>query len=227
MWANKHELICAVWNGLAIDYQAAEQNAKEVIANIDGLSALDKVALMLMYSPWAIGLAEKAWTNSTAWALANVNPGGCDTCEWWGRTSWTLPPCPDVWTGTFSCTTEGRLGLGADLDAFSDTFTIPDIGVNVDFSIEAHWTSVHPSSWTVGTVWIQYQDVGLDWHNVGAITCINNAAPGNMCTVIADVLDKTIPRNVLRVSCDGYAGQPQENPWPFEVGFIQVTSIPA
>lgn len=225
MWANKQELICAVWNGLAVDYQTAQQNAKEVIANMDGLSALDKAALMLMYSPWAIGLAEKAWTNSTAWALANVSAGACDTCVWWARETWTLPPCPGDWTGTFSCTPEGRIGIKSDTVAYSNTFVLPDILANVDFDLEYHWTSVHPYGWTVGTIWVQYQDSGMVWQNVGAMTCINNAPPASMNTGRGELLDKTIPRNVLRLKLDGYAGQGQSDPWPFELGYVQVTAV--
>lgn len=226
LWSHKHELICAVWGGLAEDYRAVEERATEVIANMSGLSALDKIALRMLYSPWAIGLAEKAWTNQTAWAIANVDAGVCDTCAWWFRKTWTLPPVPALWTGTFTPTPEGRLGIKADTLAYSETFTLPDILTNVDFAIEGQWSSVHPSGWTVGYIWLQYQDVGLTWQDVGAITCTNNAGAGAINTVNSNLLNRAIPRNVLRFKLNGQAGQMQTNPWPFEVGYIRVTAEP-
>jgi len=135
LWSHKQELICAVWGGLAVDYSAVEERATEVITNMPGLSALDKIALRMLYSPWAIGLAEKAWTNQTAWALANVDAGVCDTCDWWFRKTWTLPPSPATWTGTFTTTPEGRLGVKSDTLAYSEDFVLPDVVTNVDFRI--------------------------------------------------------------------------------------------
>lgn len=226
LWANRDELICAVWNGLAIDYSSAEENATEVISNIDGLSVLDKLALRMLYSPWAIGLCEKAWTNQTAWALANTAAGACDLCTWWSRETWTLPPCPGAWTGTFTCTSQGFLGIKADTLAYSNTFTLPDILTDVDFELECHWTSVHPTGWTVGTLWVQYQDVGLVWHDVAALTCTNNAAAGALNITSGDLLDRTIPRNVLRIKLNGQAGQMQTDPWPYEVCYVRMTAEP-
>lgn len=226
MWANKQELICAVWGGLDEDYRAAEERATEVIANMDGLSALDKIALRMLYSPWAIGLAEKAWTNQTAWAIANVDAGACDTCAWWFRKAWILPPVPALWTGTFTPTPEGRLGVKADTWAYSESFVLPDVITNIDFAIEGQWSSVHPSGWTVGYIWLQYQDVGLVWQNVGALTCTNNTSAGGINTVAGNLLNRAIPRNVLRFRLVGQAGQMQTNPWPFETSYIRVTAEP-
>jgi len=226
MWANKQELICAVWNGLAIDARAAEESAHVVIDSIDGLSALDKIALRLLYSPWAIALCVKAFDNETAWAVAHVTPGQCDTCEWWTQEIWALPPCPGAWTGTFTCTPEGRLGIKSDTLAYSDTFVLPDILQSVDFTLAIEWTSVHPVGWTVGYVWVQYQDIGEGWHDVAALTCTNNAIAGTVNTASGDLIDKTIPRNALRIKCNGQAGQSQTNPWPFEVGYVKLTAVP-
>lgn len=226
MWAHKQELICAVWGGLANDYRAVEERATEVINGMSGLSPLDKVALRMLYSPWAIGLVEKAWTNQTAWAIANVDAGMCDTCTWWFRKTWTLPPCPDTWTGTFTCTPEGRLGVKSDTLAYSENFVLPDVVTNINFAIDGEWSSAHPSGWTVGYIWLQYQDVGLVWQDIGALTCTNNTGIGGMNTINGNLLNRAVPRNVLRFKLVGQAGQGQTNPWPFETGYLRVTAEP-
>lgn len=87
--ANQDELICAVWRGLMHGARTAQANATEVINEMSGMSALDKVALRLLFTPFVMSLAAKAWANSTAWALANIAAGACDDCEeivgndWW------------------------------------------------------------------------------------------------------------------------------------------------
>jgi len=79
-WANKDDLICALYRGLSVSYRAAESRAQAVIVNIDGLSPIDRVLLHAMVAPWAISLAAKAWSNQTDWALSNVETGVCDDC---------------------------------------------------------------------------------------------------------------------------------------------------
>lgn len=80
LWANMDELICAVYFGLAIDYEAAKAEAVLVIQGIEGLSPIDKQILYALYSPWAAALCQKAHDNATSWALAHVTPGTCDDC---------------------------------------------------------------------------------------------------------------------------------------------------
>ncbi|MCK5644326.1 MAG: hypothetical protein KAJ19_26240 [Gammaproteobacteria bacterium] len=225
MWANKDELVCAVWDGLGVDYYTAELRARDVIDGMDGLSALDKVALRLLYSPWAIGLVAKAWDNQTAWALANVSSGACDLCAWSSLTTWNFPPCPGTATGSFSCTAAGHPGIKQDTDLMTDTFVVQDIGSDVDATISATWLSAHPSGWTVGYVWLQYQDVGLAWHNLGAITLTNNAGIGNENDIESTIEGVTIPRNVLRLRVNGQAGQGQTDPYPVEVVTLSVRIV--
>lgn len=80
VWASMDELICAVYFGLAIDYRAAESEAVLVIAEIPGISPIDRIILHALFAPWAISLAAKAHDNATDWALAHVDPGACDEC---------------------------------------------------------------------------------------------------------------------------------------------------
>lgn len=217
MWAYKDELTCAVWDGLGTDYREAESRAREVIDVMSGLSALDKVALRLLYAPWLIGLAEKAWDNQTAWAIANVEAGGCDDCDWTSTKTWTFPPCPGLLTGTFACTVAGHPGVRVSTDAITETFDIQSIASDVDAQFSITWYSAHPSGWTVGYCQLQYQDIGLVWHDIGGVTLTNNAGVGALNSMNETVEDITIPRNVLRLYVDGQAGQGEENPYPVEL----------
>jgi len=85
----QHELVCAVYNGLATDYRAAEAEAVLVIADMAGLSPIDKIVVHTLFAPWAIALAALAWNNQTAWATSNVESGYCADCDiiegvdWW------------------------------------------------------------------------------------------------------------------------------------------------
>lgn len=87
--ANQDELICAVWRGLMHGYGQAQANATVVINEMAGISALDKVALRLLFTPFVISLAAKAYANSTAWATSHLDTGACADCEevvgndWW------------------------------------------------------------------------------------------------------------------------------------------------
>lgn len=88
-WAFKDELICALYLGLDISYRQAENNTDAVIADMTGLSPIDKTLLHIMTEPWLIALAAQAWSMQTSWALANVEVGYCDDCDevvgsdWW------------------------------------------------------------------------------------------------------------------------------------------------
>jgi len=97
---------------------------------------------------------------------------------------------------------------------------------NVDFHLEAAWSSVHPSGWTVGWIIVQYQDAGLVWQDVGNLDCTNNVAAGSLNEREVDLLNKTIPRNVLRIKVNGQPGQTQTNPWPCELASLQMTVEP-
>lgn len=87
--AYEEELICALYLGLDTSYRQAESDAVAVIADMSGLSPVDKIVLHSMMAPWAISLAAAARANATAWALANVQAGYCDDCDevigsdWW------------------------------------------------------------------------------------------------------------------------------------------------
>lgn len=80
VWASMDELVCAVYFGLAVDYRTAEAEAVLVIAEIPGLSPIDKIILHALFAPWALALVAKAYDNNTDWALAHVEAGACDDC---------------------------------------------------------------------------------------------------------------------------------------------------
>lgn len=226
VWANRDELICAVWAGLADDYRQAETLAVEVIQGIAGLSPIDMVVLHTMYAPWAISLAAKAEANATAWAVAHVDAGACDNCDWIWEIVYEWPACPGVWAGGFPCYQSKWPGLNAAEEGTSPTFVLPSIGANVDIHIECRYTSKFKSGWTVGYSQVEYQDVGLAWHLVGQNQCTTLQPAGAINTTATTNTDKTIPRNVLRLNIHGQPGQGDSNPWPFQPMYMRVRIYP-
>ena len=226
IWAYQKELVCAVWAGLATDYKEASSAAKAIIDNMAGMSVMDKAALKILFAPWVIHLAALAWENQTAWALSLVEANYCDDCTWWFQKIYEFPPCPQDWTGGFPCTDQGRLGLGNAQEALSPSFALPSIADDVNFDIVLGWTSCFGSGWTVGYLIVQYQDVALVWHDVCSITYSTTVDAGQPQTKQSFQLDKTIPRNVLRIRCLAQAGQTETDPWPFEVFYINVIAVP-
>jgi len=76
----KDDLVCAVFNGLTVDAQAAHALAADVIDTLPAWSPIDQALGYLLYSPWVIDRMALAYTNATAWAVLNVTAGYCDDC---------------------------------------------------------------------------------------------------------------------------------------------------
>ena len=226
LWANKDELICAVWAGLLVDARAAETAAVAVIEGIEGLSPVDVIVFRAMYAPWAIALAERAHDNGTAWALANVEAGACDTCDWWYVRSWTFPPCPGELDGDMPCSEYGRPSFNAVPIAVVEGLTLPDILSNVDIHIEVEYKSCFNGGFTCGFVRIEYEDVGSVWHSLKEFTATTAETAGTENKQDQWGYDIAVPRNVLRLQIHGMGGQGQEDPWPFMVRWIRVTILP-
>ena len=224
--SHREELVCALYNGLAYDYDAAYSRASEVIADIDGLSALDYVVLRSMYAPWALKLASLAYTAATDWAVANVFADACDDCTWVYQAVYTFPPSPGDWTGAFPTYIGRWPGINVDEDGYSLEFVLPSIVDNVDFEIQTKFVSDHGILNTVGYVSVEYQDVGDAWHIVGQATLTTTVLAG-FVTDRTDVdTDKNVPRNDLRVHIRGQAGQTETDPWPFMPVYIRVKIFP-
>lgn len=227
LWSNKHALVCAVWSGLATDYNAAKVAAWNVIDGMSSLSVLDKGMLKITYEPWAIGLAAKAEANATAWAVANVVSGYCDDCLWWFELIYTFPPCPNTFTGSFVCTQSGRLGMNqSKMYAYSPTFELPSILENVDLEIECSWKSANGWGYTVGGCHIQVQLGDLSWVTQTNLALTNLHDAGEINTADVKDEDETIARNVLRIRFDSQLLPLQEDPYPLEPMRVRVTIYP-
>lgn len=226
VWANRDELTCAVYAGLTYDYRTAETRASEVIETMTSLSAVDRLLMRAMFSPWAMALASKAYTQATDWALANVSAGACDDCEFVDEWIWTFPPCPGTWTGAFPCYLDRYPGINVNEDGYSASFTIESITSNIDVEIECKYSSKFGTGWTVGYVLVEYQDAALDWNTLHILQCTTSQAAGAVNTSLLTTLDKAIDRNVLRVSISGQAGQGDTDPYPFMPKYIRVKIVP-
>jgi len=226
LWANKDELICAVWAGLLVDARAAETAAQAVIEDIEGLSPIDIVVFRAMYAPWAIALAARAYDNESAWALANVTPGACDDCDWWWVRTWIFPPCPGDLVGDMVCSVYGRPSFNAAPIAVCEVGEVPDIVSNVDIHIEVQYKSCFNSGMTCGFVRMEYQDALDDWYALKELSCTTLETAGTENYNHEWGYDVNIPRNDLRLQIHGMGGQGQEDPWPFMVRWIRVTIMP-
>lgn len=226
IWANRQELTCAVWAGLADDYRQAEKLAVEVIEGIGELSPIDKIVMHAMYAPWAIGLAAIAEANATAWALSVVDAGACDDCDWLWEIVYEWPACPGAWSGGFPCYQGKWPGLNASEEGLSPTFTLPSIATNVDINIECRYTSRFGYGFTVGYSQVEYQDVALDWHLIGQNQCTTLQPVGAINTDESTGQDITVPRNVLRLNIHGQPGQGDSDPWPFMPLYMRVRIYP-
>ena len=226
VWANSDEFTCAVYAGLLFDYGMAETRAAEVIEDMTELSPIDRVVMRLMFSPWAIALASKAYINATDWALANVSPGACDDCTWVYERVYEFPPCPGIFTGGFPCYKSRYPGLNGNEFGYSPSFTIPAITSNIDIEIECRWTSKFGPGWTVGYAQVEYQDAALDWHLIGQCQVSTTVAAGaiNVDEVITP--NQALDRNVLRVNIHGQPGQGDSDPWPFMPKYIRIKITP-
>jgi hypothetical protein len=83
IWSNKDDIMCALYIALKNGgpYASAEAAAMVVIDGIESLSPVDKLVMHALVAPWAQAKAALAWTNQTAWAIANVSEGACADCE--------------------------------------------------------------------------------------------------------------------------------------------------
>lgn len=224
--AHRDELICAVYQGLTYDYRMAETRASEVIEGIGEFSPIDALLARAMFSPWAMALASKAYTQGTDWAIANVWVDACDTCDWVYEMVYEFPLCPGDFTGGFPCYSGRWPGLNQSEDGYSPNFTIPDIGANVDIEVEVRYMSSHGIANTVGAIEVQFQDVALDWNTVGLQGCTTNVIAGAINIHESTSTDKNVTRNVLRVWMHGQAGQAETNPWPLMPSYIRVKIYP-
>lgn len=216
--AAKEELVCALSDGLTMDYRAAAAAAEAVINDLAGLTSIDKIFTRLMFSPWAIALAQKALDNATTWALLNVDPDFCDDCEpdpdLFVR-EWNFPPCPGIWAGGFPCSSYGGPGLnGSAVIATTPSFTLSHMPANLDVRVECDFFSKFGYGWTVGYVNIQYWD-DPDWVTRWTCTCTTLEPVGTATFAFSEGDDSPRVGDLFRVRLGGQPGQGDTDPWPF------------
>lgn len=223
----KEELICAVYNGLATTYRDAEAAAVTVIEGMDELSPIDMILLHTLFAPWAIHLAQTAYDNATAWALANVEVDYCDDCdplplvleieeEW--------PPCPGAyWTDGGICY-DGRLCWNggtpeATQQVVVDLASIDNIECRVEFQ------SVFGSGWTVGHLVAESWDpTGEKWDLRKSLPLHTSVAAGNTNVVTSDdAIAPVVTDTLWRISIAGQPGQGETEPYPLECELARVT----
>lgn len=106
LFSAREELVCAVYEGLTISFQAAHDAAASEINSWEGFSTIDKIVMRALFAPWLIKLAGTAWANQTSWATTNVTSGYCLMCPSEGILGYdvTWPPCENsIFVGCGFC----------------------------------------------------------------------------------------------------------------------------
>jgi hypothetical protein len=224
--AYKDDLICAVYNGLAVDYREAESEAVEVIQSMD-LSPIDMILLHCCYCPWTFMLAKKAHDNETDWATANVVPGYCWICPEIPVTntiSEDWPPCPgDYWPENGICYL--NLWCFNQNNEPSEQYVQVTVDPVATLTVSADWVSCHPSGWSVGSVSFYYWDAGFStWQSVHTFSFTNSLPAGQLNTMKNAVYNIPTPISApyWRMDIAGQAGQGESEPYPLELGSIDV-----
>lgn len=153
----KFQLICAMYlafedGGTFADAAAA---AREVVNDM-GMPDGDTIVLGRLFSPVVMWIANRAWYNQSAWALANVTPGYCTLCQygWFTEEYWAeAPPCPGpmTLTGGAYC----KDGYWTVAGSNEQLITLPTRRVLAgSYTWRAHYEvkSETPSGWWFGNV---------------------------------------------------------------------------
>jgi hypothetical protein len=224
--AYKDDLICAVYNGLAVDYREAESEAVEVIQSMD-LSPIDMILLHCCYCPWTFMLAKKAYDNATDWATANVVPGYCWMCPEIPVTntiSEDWPPCPgDYWPENGICYL--NLWCFNQYNDPSEQYVQVTVDPVATLTVSADWVSCHPSGWSVGSISFYYWDSGLSsWQSVHTFSFTNNLPAGQLNSMKNATYNIPTPISApyWRMDIAGQTGQGQSEPYPLELDSIDV-----
>ena len=224
--AHREELICAVYNGLSYDYDAAYHRAKDVIDDIGALSSIDLIVMRALFAPWAIKTASLAHTAGTDWAIANVDADACDDCTWVYEQIYIFPPSPAAWTGGFPTYIGRYPGLNMNEEMYSEAFVLPSIVENVDIEIQIKFISCLPIAYTVGWIGVQYQDVGDAWHDVTGMSTTTSVLTGFVTDQTSVLTDLNVPRNDLQVEIKGMNGQSETDPWPLMPLYVRIKIYP-
>lgn len=92
LFANKEELVCAMYNGMELSYQQAHNEAAAVVNDMESLGATDKIIVRALLAPWAMAQCKRVYDDATSWATSNVTAGYCDACSEIEGSDWIAIP---------------------------------------------------------------------------------------------------------------------------------------
>jgi len=81
LFANKEELVCAMYNGLDVSYAQAHNEAAAVVNDMESLGATDKIIVRALLAPWAMKQCKTVYDSGTPWAVSNVTADYCLVCD--------------------------------------------------------------------------------------------------------------------------------------------------
>lgn len=185
--ANRQALVCAVYEGLAIDVGTAVVNAQSVISGIEGLSAIDVRVMRILYQQYFIGLQMDNWVEQSEWAIAHASGVSCASCEQNPESTLCDDPIhPALYTGDVIFGSN-VISMGDGVPPSDCTHMGPAESAAIDNPVtgsymidaEAVWYSGRPTENTVGYVILKAWD-GDEWINLANVTCTTSGPAGTV-----------------------------------------------
>lgn len=157
LFANKEELVCAMYSGLEVSYAQAHNQAAAIVNDMESLGATDKIIVRALLAPWAMAQCKRVYDAATSWATSNVTANYCVACEditqgtdwfavpchvpmtvdhpsgggYWARQSWCEPIYPNKTVVGFIIETTAKTGdCGCVTDSDATDCTGTTISVN-------------------------------------------------------------------------------------------------
>jgi hypothetical protein len=81
LFANKEEIVCALYQGLETSYQQAHLDVSEVVNDMASLGYTDKLIVRTLLAPWAMAACQAVIDIPTSWATSHITAGYCVICE--------------------------------------------------------------------------------------------------------------------------------------------------
>ena len=135
----RQELVCAVYEGLAIDVSEAVTLSAAVIDGIPDFALLDAALMKYLFGRMWIQKMADAWTNQTAWAIGNSDHTSCASCGIIEGTDWYAIAWGE------GCTVEH-----------------PNLGYPYIADCEVAYTGMQASSRLVAVIWTAVKDATND-----------------------------------------------------------------
>jgi hypothetical protein len=222
-WLTEHKesLVCAIYTASNVSaaysaitaYMAAEWDVStpsDIVAGMFNYEVLSDIfdGTIRDYELWESGYSESY----------------CDACAETlegHEFVWQWPPCPNGVFMDGGICYDGRLCFNADIDDAQQQF-VNDLDPFNRCNFEVHWRSALGSGFTVGAVYLDRWDTGLeDWVQRAAYSTTNHVAAGELnATGGYSDISPDEHAGLFRIRIAGAAGQHETEPYPMMLEYV-------